>query len=282
MSTTPTWVVQPAPPSAPSVVADVWRYRHLLGFIGGRAFRKIYRRTVLGWLWLFIIPLFPLALRTLVFGGLLGVASNGVPYFLFLAAGTVGWDFFSAALVWGTRGLEMNRGLAGQVYLPRALMPLGNMAPAFLDLAIKVVVFALALAWYSWRDGRSYLPAAVPFAWAMGALATILLLAAAITLFTSVLGEKTRDMRFGLAQVLGVWYLATPVLYPLSEVPEAGRAWMLLNPMTPLIETIRWGLVGAGEFDAGRLGMSAAFAAALFMAGLVFFVRAQIRVEDDG
>ena len=86
-----------------ATIGEVWRYRRLLGFIGDRALRKMYRRTVLGWLWLFINPLFPIALRAVIFGGLLGVGSDGIPYFLFLLAGTVVWDVFAASLMWGTR-----------------------------------------------------------------------------------------------------------------------------------------------------------------------------------
>ena len=116
---------------------------------------KMYRRTVLGWLWLFINPLFPIALRALIFGGLLGVGSNGLPYFLFLLAGTVVWDMFATSLMWGTRALEMNRDLTDQIYHPRAILPFGNMAPALLDLALKAGVFlAAALMFYTLRDGR--------------------------------------------------------------------------------------------------------------------------------
>src|SRR6185503_11750883 len=88
------WVVTPRQGGTVAMVREMWRYRGLLGFLGTRALRRIYRRTVLGWAWLLIIPLFPLALQTLVFGGLLGVASDGVPYFLFLSSGTVIWGLF--------------------------------------------------------------------------------------------------------------------------------------------------------------------------------------------
>ena len=111
----------------------------------------MYRRTVLGWLWLFINPLFPVALRAVIFGGLLGVGSDGLPYFLFLLAGTVIWEAFATGLMWGTRALEMNRDLSGQVYHPRAILPLGNMTPSILNLGLKVGVFAVALVYYTLR-----------------------------------------------------------------------------------------------------------------------------------
>jgi lipopolysaccharide transport system permease protein len=182
----------------------------------------MYRRTVLGWLWLFIIPLFPLALRTLVFGGLLGVTSEGIPYFLFLTAGQLMWDFFALGLTWATRGLELHGGVQ-DVYVPRIIMPLGAMAPAFVDLAIKSVVFALVAVYFGIRDGRSYIVFGPPLLLVPVALLMTVIFAMAIALFTSVWSEQTRDARFALGQVLAIWYLLTPILYPLSSVPESWR-----------------------------------------------------------
>lgn len=275
------WEITPRDAGVVDTVADVWRHRGLVRFIGSRALQKMYRRTVLGWLWLFINPLFPLALRAIIFGGLLGVASGGLPYFLFLVAGSIVWDTFASSLLWGTRGLEMNRHLIDQIYVPRALMPFGNIAPALLDLGIKVGVLLLALAYYAAVDGRVYVRGGTPLLWAAAALLLVLAFAAALSLFTSVWGETTRDMRFGLGQLFSVWYLLTPVLYPLSEVPEAYRGWMLLNPLAILVETFKWGLFGAGEFRPQAFGATAAGVLVLMLCGLAYFVRAEARAVDE-
>jgi lipopolysaccharide transport system permease protein len=258
-------------------MAEVWKYRRLLGFIGDRALRKQYRRTVLGWLWLFINPLFPIALRAVIFGALLGVGSNGLPYFLFLLAGTVIWDVFATSLNWGTRALEMNRDLTSQIYHPRALLTIGNMTPAFLNLALKVGVFALALAYYSIRDGRGYLRGDWSMLWALAALLLAFLLSLALSMFTSIWGERLRDIRFGLGQLLSVWYLLTPVLYPLSQVPPEHRDWMLLNPLAIIVETFKWGLFGVGEFYPNALGVTAAGVLLLLTGGLIYFARTEAR-----
>ena len=180
------WEVSPRYPGALATLGEVWQYRKLLGFIGDRALRKMYRRTVLGWLWLFINPLFPIALRAIIFGSLLGVGSNGLPYFLFLLAGTVVWDTFANSLMWGTRSLEMNRDLTDQIYHPRAILPFGNMTPALLNMALKVGVLAVALVFYTVRDGRMYLRADLGLLWAFAALALALMLALAISFFTAI------------------------------------------------------------------------------------------------
>jgi lipopolysaccharide transport system permease protein len=255
----------------------MWQYRRLLRFIGDRALRKMYRRTVLGWLWLFINPLFPIALRAIVFGALLGVGSNGLPYFLFLLAGTVVWDLFAMSLMWGTRALEMNRDLTDQIYHPRSILPLGNLTPAIFNLGIKVVVFAVALMFYSLRDDRMYVRVGPSLPWAFAALALALLFAVAISFFTSIWGERTRDARFALGQLLSIWYLLTPVLYPMSQVPEQHRLWMLLNPLAIIVETFKWGLFGVGEFYGRALAVTGVAVFLLFAAGLTYFARAEAR-----
>ena len=272
------WEVSSRYPGVQETLTEVWQHRDLLRFVGGRALRKMYRRTVLGWLWLFINPLFPVALRALVFGGLLGVGSDGLPYFLFLIAGTVIWEVFSTSMMWGTRALEMNRDLSGQVYHPRAILPFGNMTPSLLNLALKVGVFLLALAFYTVRDGRNYLRGDWALLLAIGALALALLFAMALSFFTSILGENTRDMRFALGGIMSVWYLLTPVLYPLSQVPAEYRGWILLNPLAIIVETFKWALFGVGEFYAAAFAATTVGVLLLLFGGLVYFTRREARV----
>jgi len=235
---------------------------------------------VLGWLWLVINPLLPLVLRVIVFGALLGVGSNGLPYFLFLLGGSIAWDLFSATLMRGTRALEMHGELSDLIYYPRAILPLGNMAPALVELGIKLGVFVVALAYYAVHDGRLYVRSDAALLWGLSALALALVFALAISLFTSVWGEVTRDTRFALNQVTAVWYLLTPVLYPLSQVPEQYRGWIVWNPMAVIVETFKWGVFGVGVFDAASYAWTAAGIGVLLLTGLIYFTRAEARMFD--
>ena len=271
------WEATPRYPGPIATIGEVWRYKRLLGFIGDRALRKMYRRTVLGWLWLFINPLFPVALRAVIFGGLLGVGSDGIPYFVFLLAGTVVWDVFAASLMWGTRSLEMHRDLSDQIYHPRAILPFGNMTPALLNVGLKIGVLLLALVIYAFRDQRIYIRFDVHLLWALAALALAFLFALAISFFTSIWGETARDIRFALSQVLSIWYLLTPILYPLSQVPEEYRGWMLLNPLAIIVETFKWGFFGVGNLYPQAFGATAVAVGALLIAGLVYFSRSEAR-----
>jgi lipopolysaccharide transport system permease protein len=274
------WEIDPRHPGPVASVAEIWRHRRMLRFIGARALRKIYRRTMLGWAWLFIIPLFPIALRTLVFGGLLNVGADGVPYLLFLTAGTVVWDLFAMGLTWGTRGLEMNRGVADQVYVPGAVLVLGNLTPALLDFVLKVGALVL-MALVFWAFQRTAPVSLVNLPWTMAALGLAFLLAIALSFFTSVWGEAGRDTRFVLGQVLAVWYLMTPVLYPASAMPETWRPWIALNPMAPIVETFKWSLFGVGQHDPRALAISAGGIGILLVLGLVYFSRNEATASDE-
>ena len=267
------WTLTTSRAGVGEMLHEMWRYRRMLVFLGWRALRRIYRRTVLGWLWLFILPLFPLLLQTVVFGALLAVPSHGVPYFLFLSVGMVAWGLFSQALLWGTRGLEMNRGLVEVVYLPRAIFPLGSMSPAVLDFVVRAAVLVLTVAGYALIDGRSYVVAGPGLLLALAALGGAIVLAIAVSMFTSVWGETTRDMRYTMVQVLPVWFLLTPVLYPLASVPQDLRAWMSFNPMTAFVETFRWGLLGVGQFEPAPFAIAFGASLALLAGGVVYFAR---------
>jgi len=151
------------------------------------------------------------------------------------------------------------------------------MTPALLNLVLKVAVFIAAVIYYTLADDRVYLRGDLGLLWAGAALVLAFFFALAISFFTSIWGETARDIRFGLGQLLSVWYLLTPVLYPLSQVPEAQRGWMLLNPLAIIVETFKWGLFGVGEFYRDAFAATAAAVLILLGVGLLYFTRAEAR-----
>ena len=267
----PVWHNEPRTPGPVATAREVWRHRRFVRYLGYRSLRKMYQRTVLGWVWLLILPIFPIAIRALVFGGLLGATSDGIPYFLFLTAGMTTWTLFASALMWGTRGLELHRGILSRVYVPKVILPVATMTPAVLDLAIGIVILLLVSLYYAVSQGTPYLHLGLHSLWALAALALALLLALGIALFTSLWAEKARDARFTMAQVTLVWFLLTPVLYPMSQVPARHRSWMLLNPMAEVVEAFKYGVLQIGTPDPGRFVVAAVITIATLAAGLAFF-----------
>jgi lipopolysaccharide transport system permease protein len=274
------WVIEPRVPRLISRVRDAWRYRHLVRYTGARALEKMYTRTVLGRLWLFIRPLFEVGVGTVVFGSIIGVESENIPYFLFFLIGMTIWNLFSSSLMWITRSLEMNRSLLRNCYFPRIILPVGNAAPAWLSLTINTVVILVTVLYYYGTEGRMYLVVGLETLLAIGAVLLTAMFSLAVGLWTSVLGANARDMRFALGYGTQFWFFLTPVIYPVSVIPEQWRWLTKVNPMAPLVETFKWGTLGIGQLEWKSLTMAIIVIVALFTAGCWFFNRSDPAVFD--
>lgn len=272
------WVIEPRGEGFVARLRDVWRYRRLLLFFARKSFQKLYSRTLLGRSWVLLRPLLPLIVSTVVFGSVLAVPSQGLPYSLFLAVGMAPWDLFAQGCTWGTRSLEMNRTFLTRIYIPRLILPMAAMSPALLNFAIHLGIILFVVGYYRFATGVWYIaPLGLP--WAVLAIVMALLLALGIALWTSVPALVARDVRFTLTYVLGFWLFLTPVLYPL---PRAGKyAWLApLNPMTAVVNTFKHGMLGVDTLHLGDLGISMLVIAAVLGSGLWFFSRAETTACD--
>ena len=275
------WTIEPRLGGAGSRTRELWAYRHMFLFFGRRAFEKLYRNTILGKAWIFLRPLVPLAVRVFVFGGLLQIGGQTtVPYFLFLAVGTSVWELFASSLMWATRSLQMNGAILSRLYVPRLILPIASMVPGIAYFAIHLGVIAVALVYYRVHDGVWYLDSTWLFV-APLAVVLILLFALSIGLWTAVLGAGTRDVRFGLGYVLEFWVYLTPVVYPVSIVPDHAEWAFYLNPIAVYVVAFRGALLG-GEGPPPLAWVSAlAITAAGLAAGLTFFYRAEAEAVDS-
>lgn len=276
-----TWTIEPRARGFGSRMLEVWQYRHMFLFFGRRAFAKLYQKTVLGAVWIFLRPLMPLAVRVFVFGALLQVGTGSrVPYFLFLAVGTAAWELFASCVMWATRSLELNGGILSRLYVPRLILPIATMVPGLVNFGIHLGVIVCALVYYRMHDGLWYGDPT----WlvvAPVAVVLILLLALSIGLWTAVLGAGARDVRFGLGYVLEFWVYLTPVVYPVAIVPDSAQWALLLNPMAVLVIAFRGAVLG-GEGPSPTDWIAAlAIIGALLVAGLTFFHKAEAEAVDS-
>jgi lipopolysaccharide transport system permease protein len=265
------WSNEPKRPGPVATALEVWQYRRFITFLGAKSFRKLYARTILGWTWVLVAPLFPILLNLFVFGALIGMSSEGIPYFLFLTIGNLSWDFFASALMWSTRGLEMHRKVIERVYVPRVILPIATMTPAVFNFLINFTVTVCVVAYYWIKDGTPYLSVGLNTLWSVAALALIVSLVLGIGMFTSVWGETARDARFTLGNIIQIWFLATPVLYPTSQVPLKYQHWLVLNPMASFVEAFKYGFFKTNPPDPMRFAIAAATSLALLSLGLLFF-----------
>lgn len=230
-------------------LGEIWRFRELLYFLIWRDIKIRYKQTVLGAAWAIFQPLFAMLLFTLFFGKLARIPSDNVPYPLFAYAGLLPWTFFANAVTNSSNSLVGSSSLITKVYFPRLIIPVAAVAAGLLDLAIAFVLLIPLLVYYGIVPGPSvlFLPIFV--------LLTTLL-AIGVGLWSAALNVKYRDVRYALPFLIQLWLFASPVIYPLSLVPDRWRWVLQLNPMTGFIEGFRASLFGrAPDIQAIAIGV---------------------------
>jgi lipopolysaccharide transport system permease protein len=252
---------------------ELWRYRDVALQIAARDVTVRYRQTALGVAWAVLQPLGFMVVFSVVFGNLAGVSSDGLPYPLFSLAALVPWTFFSTALLLGSDSLVANNALVSKIYFPRIFIPAGVVAAGLVDIAISLVIlFVVVLAW-------GVVPSAavltVPLLVAM-AVASALGLTAAL----SAVNVRYRDVRYIVPFAIQMLLFITPVAYPSSLIDEPWRTLSAINPMVGVVEGFRWATLDTGDAPLALIGVSAASALVILLAGLAYFDRVERRFAD--
>ncbi|HVU25312.1 MAG TPA: ABC transporter permease [Opitutus sp.] len=260
-------------------LAGLWRFRDLLWLTIRRDFVARYQQTVLGPLWFIIQPIITAVVFTAVFGGSVRSAQGPRP-FLFYLGGMLLWSYFSNVVSGAGNTFHVNAAVFTKVYFPRLIAPVAVMLSSLVPLVIQMVVFlavyaqnrlAGAAGWHADPAALLLLP------WCVVQTG---LFALGLSLLTSALSAKYRDLTHALPFVLQMWLFVTPVIFPLEHLGRTARAVALLNPLTPIIEAVRRGFFGNGEVSAGLFGGSIAITAVVLAAGLVLFQRAERTFAD--
>jgi len=252
---------------------DVWRYRDLIALFVRRDFVSRFKQTILGPLWFIIQPLFTSIVFTVIFGQIARLPTDGLPQILFYMSGTVVWSYFASCLNGTANTFVANAGIFGKVYFPRLVTPISLVISNLIAFSIQFLFFIGFLVYFYLRGSEIYLTT-----WAL-ALPLLIFIMAGLGLgfgiIVSSLTTKYRDLSYLVGFGVSLWMYATPVIYPVSVIPE-GWAWVAnINPMTPIIETFRAGFLGAGDASWLRLGFSAAFMVVILFIGVVIFNRVE-------
>jgi lipopolysaccharide transport system permease protein len=243
---------------------ELWQHRELLYFLTWRDIKVRYKQTVLGLAWVAMQPLAMALTLSLFLGRFVKVPSEGLPYPLFAYSGMVVWTLFAQALTGASNSLLANERLVTKVHFPRLLVPASAVLASLLDFAVGLILLVLFLAYYrvTPRASLGILPIVVLVA---------VLIALGLGLWLSALNVKYRDVRHTVNFLVQFWFLATPIAYPTSVVPERWRLWFGLNPMVGVVEGFRWALRGSGPAPVKLLAVSACVAVMLFASGLYYF-----------
>lgn len=259
-------------------LADLWRYRDLVWMFVRRDFVAQFKQTILGPAWFVIQPLFTTLIFVVVFGNIANLSTDGLPKLLFYLSGNVLWMYFANTLTATSNTFISNAHLFGKVYFPRLAVPLSVTISHLFKFGLQFAFLMVFWCYYFFQGVGITLTWA---AWLGPMLVLIMALQAlGLGIIFSAMTTKYRDLRFLLDFGVRLAMYAAPVIYPVSAIPEKWQWFLLINPMTPLIETFRLGFLGVGSFSWWQLGYSAGFAAATLAIGVVLFNRIERTFMD--
>ncbi len=258
---------------------EIWRYRDLIALFVKRNIVIQYKQTILGPLWYIIQPVLTVIMNMVVFGGIAGMSTDGIPQILFYLAGNVCWFYFSDCLNQTSKTFTDNQAMFGKVYFPRMVVPISTVLSNLLRFGIQIGLFVVLYLYY-FCVGTTVSPN-----WYVLLFPAFVLLLAGLGLgfgiLVSSMTTKYRDLTILFTFIVQLWMYATPIVYPLSMVPEGKlRMLILANPMTPVIEAFKYATLGQGYFSWEALGYSFAFMTVLLVVGIVVFNKVQRSFMD--
>ncbi|MBA5870264.1 MAG: ABC transporter permease [Nitrospira sp. CR2.1] len=256
--------IQPAKGLFDLDFAGLWKYRELVHILVWRDVTVRYKQTVLGVAWAMFQPVATMLIFTAVFSVMGKIPSDGFPYPVFLYAGLLPWFYISQALSRGGTSLVGEAPLISKVYFPRLILPLSATIAPLIDLLLAFVAFLGLMAWFdvvpTWRI------LLLPLFAGLGAT-----MAFAAGLWVSALYVRYRDVGHILPMFIQLWMFVSPILYPVSKVPESWRAVYALNPVVSVVEGFRWALIPGFQVDFSMFLPSLIIVAVTLAGGLIYF-----------
>jgi lipopolysaccharide transport system permease protein len=249
-----------------SGLAELVAYRETLAMMCWRDIAVRYKQSAVGVAWAILQPVGTMVVFSVVFGQLVGIATNGIPYPIFSYCGLLPWLFFQRSIVQGSASLVTLGPVLTKVYFPRLIAPATMVVTSLFDFAIAFVVLVVMMVWF--RVAPSW-----PVVFLPAFLGLAVLAALGISLWLSVANVEFRDVQHAMPFLVQVWMYATPIVYPATLVPPQWQLVYALNPMAVVVEGFRWGLLNGPAPSAGQIAVSTAVTAALFIGGLLVFDR---------
>ena len=256
----------------------LWRYRDLVMLFVRRDFVAVYKQSLLGPIWFIIQPLITTVAYTIVFGRIASIPTDGVAPFVFYFSGVVCWQYFAANLNKTSDTFASNAGIFGKVYFPRLVTPISVIISNLAQFAIQFSVLVCIILWFISRGMLGWPPVTILLLPLL--LLQIAALGLGVGLMVSALTTRYRDLTYVLSFGMQLWMYATPIVYPLSQVPPRWLWLAYLNPMTSMVEGFRYMMLGAGSLRLDVMAYSALVTVVLLGIGLALFSRIERSFMD--
>ena len=260
-------------------LGEVWRYRDLILLFTKRNFVISYKQTILGPAWVFLTPFITSIIYTFVFGGIVGMSTDGVPQILFYLTSNALWSFVSTCVMRNSSTFTDNANVFGKVYFPRLTMPIANMFSVVIQFGVQMIMVVIFLAYYT-------ITGAVTPHWGACLLIPLILLelgvlGIGIGIIVSSLTTKYRDLSILVSFGVQLWMYATPIVYPMSQLEDGFmKTILLINPVSAPVELFRYALLSQGSVLPGALIYSAVFTVVLTFLGIIVFNRVEKNFMD--
>lgn len=257
---------------------ELWHYRDLLLMLLKRDFITFYKQTILGPIWFFVQPILTSLIYLVLFGQVAQLSTDGLPQLAFYLSGITIWNYFSDSLTKTSSVFQTNASIFGKVYFPRLIMPLSIVFSGLLKFVIQFGLFIAVVLYYTFIEKTIQ-----PNLWVLMTPFLILLMAAfalGLGMIFSSMTTKYKDLSFLLAFGIQLYMYATPVVYPVSAMPEKYKWIVNANPLTGIFECFRYGYLGSGSFTPSSLIFSTFFIIVLLVFGIVIFNKVEKSFMD--
>ena len=258
---------------------EVWQYRDLIVLFTNRSFKLTYKQTVLGPIWIFLNPFITSVIHTLIFGGIAGISTDGVPKILFYLSSNAIWAFFAACINNNAQTFTANAHVFGKGYFPRLTIPISNVLSASIRFCIQMLMVGGFLAYY-------VITGEVHPHWEAWLLIPLVLVHLGVMglgfgIIISSMTTKYRDLSLLVGFGVQLWMYITPIVYPLSTLgPGTMRTILMLNPVTAPVEIFRYAVLGQGTIQMGYVIASLAVTVFVAVFGVMLFNRVEKTFMD--
>lgn len=257
---------------------ELIQYKDLIVMFVKRDFKTMYKQTILGPLWIIINPLLTTLMFTVVFGNIANISTDGMPQIVFYMLGTTVWTYFSSCLTKTSSTFTGNAAIFGKVYFPRLVTPISTVISGLINFGVQFLMFLGFMAYFMIKGSPIE-----PNLWILITpllLVQLAALALGFGIIISSMTTKYRDLAVLVTFGVQLWMYATPVVYPASQIGGKLKTLMMLNPVSPIVESFRYAFLGSGSIPWNYLGISVVTTLVVLFAGVVLFSRVEKTFMD--
>jgi lipopolysaccharide transport system permease protein len=260
-------------------IKEIWDYRDLIGIFVKRDIISIYKQTILGPLWFLLGPLFTVFTYTFLFSEVANLSTDGLPGPLFYLGGTTLWNYFQACFNGAANTFSANAGIFGKVYFPRLVTPISLILSNLLKFSIQFFVYITFLVYYHFKLNTLQLHLELIFMVPI-VVVVLAMIAMGLGILVSSFTSKYRDLSMIVGVGMTFLMYATPIMYPVSAIPNIYKPYLHLNPISPLVEFFRYIFTGTGLFSISQLLYSFVFGLIVLLVGVFVFHRTEKTFMD--